>query len=122
MSEAVFYRWSDLPTDRPLEKLSRRRIIGEQVMISEVSLEKGCLVGTHAHTNEQITMVVSGKLRLRVGAEGSKCVDHVLGPGEALVLPSMVPHAAEALEDTRVVDVFSPVSEGTGIDRLGAEG
>ncbi len=101
-----------------MERLARRRIIGEQVMLSQVTLEKGCFVPTHAHANEQIACIVSGRLRFGIGAEGSpqRC-EVVVGPGEVLHLPSNVPHSAEALERTVVVDVFSPPSEKTGIDR-----
>ena len=36
--------------------------------------------------------------------------------GEVLHLPSNVPHSAFALEDSTVIDVFSPISEKTGLD------
>jgi quercetin dioxygenase-like cupin family protein len=116
---AIPYRWEDLEQDHPMEKLDRRRIIGERVMLSDVLLHRGCVVPTHAHENEQFALVVSGKIRFRIGVEGAEQKELVLGAGEVLHLPSNVPHAAEALEDTRVLDVFSPISEGTGIDRVG---
>ena len=68
---AACYRWADLPRDRPLSLLQRRRIIGERVMLSEVLLEKGCVVPAHAHDNEQFCCVLSGRLRFGLGAEGS---------------------------------------------------
>ncbi|UCE04260.1 MAG: cupin domain-containing protein [Candidatus Latescibacterota bacterium] len=102
-----------------MEKLDRRRIIGKHVMLSDVLLHRGCVVPTHAHDNEQFALVLSGRIRFRIGAEGAEQKELVLGAGEVLHLPSNVPHAAEALEDTRVLDVFSPVSDGTGIDRVG---
>ena len=114
---AVPYRWDDMQSDHPMEALSRRRIIGEQVMVSEVTLDKGCRVPLHAHENEQIAMVMSGKIRFLTGAEGSRQQEWVMEGGDVLHFPSNVPHSAEALEDTVVLDVFSPVSEGTGIDR-----
>lgn len=110
--------WSDLPTDVPMAKLSRKRIIGEQMMISQVRLERGCHVPTHSHANEQIAMILSGALRFGIGAEGSDGRYEVtVRAGEVLHLPSNVPHSADALEDTLVLDLFSPPSEKTGIDR-----
>ena len=50
---AVRYRWADLPTDRPMDLLERRRIIGQRMMMSEVLLQPGCHVPTHSHENEQ---------------------------------------------------------------------
>ncbi len=116
---AVVYRWSDLPTDRPMPLLERRRIIGEGMMISQVLLEKGCMVPSHAHENEQFACVIRGRIRFGLGVEGSP--EHqrmVLTGGEVLHLPSNVPHSAEALDETLILDLFSPPSEKTGIDRL----
>ena len=122
MSDARAYRWDDLPKDFPLDKIERRRIIGDNMMISEVRLQQGCFVPMHAHENEQIAMVVHGRLRFGVtGADGTT-TDIEAGAGEVVHLPSNVPHSAEALEESLVLDLFSPPSEGTGIDQLGAEG
>ena len=112
------YRWSDLPKDQPMALLERRRVIGKQAMISQVYLEKGCLVPTHSHFNEQFACIMSGRLRFTIGQEGDQSREELtVAGGEVLHLPSNVMHAAEALENTVVLDVFSPPSEKTGIDR-----
>ena len=114
---ATSYRWQDLTQDNPLEKLARRRIIGEHAMLSEINLDKGCHVPTHAHENEQFACVVSGRMRFGIGPEGSpERHDLELGPGEVLHLPPNVPHSADALEDSVILDVFSPPSATTGVD------
>lgn len=116
-TDANRYRWDDLPEDRPAERLVRRRIIGEKMMISEVRLRAGCRVPTHAHENEQFACVISGRLRFGIGAEGSSDRHEItLEGGEVMHLPSMVPHSAEAEEDTVVLDLFAPPSEKTGVD------
>jgi quercetin dioxygenase-like cupin family protein len=115
-NQARHYRWSELPADRPMALLSRRRIIGERAMLSEVRLEKGCEVPEHAHPNEQFAIVLSGRLRFVLGPPEARRVLEV-GAGETLLIPSNVPHAATALEETLVLDVFSPPSEKTGIDQ-----
>ena len=56
-----------------------------------------------------MTYVLEGCLRLTVGSAGETTYD--LRAGEVIHLPSNVPHAAVALEDTRVLDVFSPPRE-----------
>ncbi len=110
--------WSELPIDKPIPLLDRKRINGEQMMIAQVTLYKGCHVETHAHENEQFAWVMSGLVRFGLGAEGSaERRDVTLQGGQILHLPSNVPHSADALEDTVIVDLFSPVTEGTGIDR-----
>ncbi len=115
---AVRYRWSELPKDQPLALLERRRVVGQQAMISHVLLKKGCFVPAHAHFNEQFACILSGRLHFVLGDENAPSREELtLVAGEVLHLPSNVPHSAEALEDTVVLDVFSPPSEKTGIDR-----
>lgn len=116
-SDAAFYRWSELPQDHPMEKLDRRRITGEHVMLSEVFLHQGCIVPEHAHENEQFAVVVSGRLRFNLPGPDGSSQQVTVGAGEVLHLPPNAPHEAEALEDSVVLDVFSPVSETTGVDR-----
>jgi len=114
---AVVYCWDDLEHDEPIPLISRKRIIGKQAMISQVFLQKGCFVPTHKHENEQFAHIVSGRLRFGIGEDDSEHHrEMIVEAGEILHLPSFVPHSAEALEDTLVLDIFSPPSEKTGID------
>jgi quercetin dioxygenase-like cupin family protein len=89
-------------------------------MISDVHLQKGFRLQSHQHDNEQFGVVVSGRIRFGLGTEGTP--EHrivTLGAGEVIHLPSNLPHSAEALEDTHILDLFSPPSAGTGVDRRG---
>lgn len=116
--EPAVHTWADLPVDRPMDLLERRRVIGTRAMLSHVTLRRGFRVPTHAHANEQFAVVLSGRMRFGLGAESSPGRRHVeVRAGQVLVLPPNLPHSAEALEDAVVLDVFSPPSEKTGIDR-----
>ena len=117
-SGAVHYRWEDLDEDAPLERLTRRRVVGQQAMIARVQLRQGCDVKTHSHANEQLAVVLSGRMRFGVGVEGSpQRQDIIVSAGEVLHLPVNVAHSAFALEDSLILDIFSPPSQKTGIDR-----
>jgi quercetin dioxygenase-like cupin family protein len=117
-SGAVHHKWDQLAEDAPMPKLTRRRVIGKQAMISRVFLRNGCDIPTHAHENEQIACVISGEARFGVGAEGSpQRQELIVGAGEVLELPANVPHSCFAMEDTLILDIFSPPSQTTGIDR-----
>jgi len=96
--------------------LERRRIIGAQAMLSRVTLRRGCIVPMHAHENEQFACVISGVMRFGI-VDGGEERELTLRAGEVLHLPANVPHSAQALEDCVILDVFSPPSERTGIDR-----
>ncbi len=112
-------RWSDLVPDDPLPLVRRRRLVGDQAMLSRFDLGAGCVVPSHRHENEQFACVLSGRVRFVVG-EGDDEEELVLGSGEVLHLPAMVPHAAHGLEDAVVLDVFAPPSESTGVDASSA--
>jgi quercetin dioxygenase-like cupin family protein len=106
---ATWYRWDQLPREDLHEKLSRRMIIGDHVMLAHVYLKKGCVVPKHSHMNEQFTYILEGALRLLVGDDDAQEI--VVRAGEVLHIPGNVPHEAEALEDTVDVDVFHPPRE-----------
>ena len=105
-TDAAFYCWDKMPKEKVNELLDRRLVTGERMMLSHVYLKKGCVVPWHSHENEQITYILEGALRFWIGPEPGE--ERVLRAGEVLVIPSNLPHKAEALEDTLDVDVFSP--------------
>ncbi|HEX6053691.1 MAG TPA: cupin domain-containing protein [Gemmatimonadaceae bacterium] len=107
--KAAYHRWNDVPHEQVTELLGRRLVTGERIMVAQVELTRGCIVPKHAHVHEQMTVILEGCLRLKVGDDGAESYD--LRAGELISLPCNVPHAAEALEDTRVLDVFSPPRE-----------
>ena len=76
---------------------------GEKMYQMRARLGSGSLLPEHRHVQEQITHVITGRLRMIVAG-----VPHDLGPGESLYLPSNVPHAVETLEEACVIDTFSP--------------
>jgi quercetin dioxygenase-like cupin family protein len=100
------FRWDDMPRERLNDRLSRRLVTGERMMLAHVYLDKGCLVPMHHHENEQLTYVLEGALKFTIGEDRKQEV--VVRGGEVLHIPSNVPHEAVALEDTLDVDVFSP--------------
>ena len=112
--------WSDLPSDRPMPRITRRRVMGERMMISEVRLERGFDLASHRHENEQLVVMVQGRCLFGLGEPGGADFREVeLRTGEVLVLPPNAPHSCRALEDSHILDVFSPVSERTGVDQRG---
>ncbi len=117
MQEAKLFNWSKLPTDAPMPLLSRKRVIGEKMMISELVLQPGCTVPVHHHENEQFSCVLRGHLRFTV-LDATGVVSTVeVRDGDVLHLPSHVPHGVVAIEETLVLDLFSPPSAKTGIDQ-----
>lgn len=79
---------------------------GDKTLMAKFTLAKGSAIPTHSHPHEQTGIMISGKLRFTVDGE---IMD--VKPGDSWCLPGKVEHSAEALEDTVVVEVFSPVRE-----------
>lgn len=102
-------RWDDIERETVTSDIARRLFTGDRMMLAQVFLEKGAIVPKHSHENEQLTWIVEGALRFQIGNEGEPGYEErVVSAGEVMYIPSNVPHAAEALEDTFDVDVFSP--------------
>ncbi len=77
---------------------------GERVMVNHVILKAGTAVPPHAHPEEQLTLVLRGRIVFELEGETAE-----LGPGEIVWVPANARHAVRVLEDTVVLDVFSPV-------------
>jgi quercetin dioxygenase-like cupin family protein len=104
--EVSFFRWDSMKKERVSDMLERRLITGDRMMLAHVYLKKGCIVPKHFHENEQLTYILEGALKFSIGDDGAEEI--VVHAGEVLLIPSNVPHKAEALEETLDVDVFSP--------------
>jgi quercetin dioxygenase-like cupin family protein len=72
----------------------------------EAQLDAGSRLPEHQHPQEQIAHVVKGRMRLIVSG-----VPHEMTAGESLYIGSNVPHGAETIDDTTVIDTFSPPRE-----------
>lgn len=98
--------WEKIELERLSEKISRQMIYGQKVMAARVYLAKDAVVPRHSHVNEQLTMILSGALKLIFDDR-----EVVVRAGEMLLIPGNVPHAAVALEDTLDMDIFAPPRE-----------
>jgi quercetin dioxygenase-like cupin family protein len=110
MTDVRKLAWDDMAVEELTPLIGRRLIYTERQMLAHVYLKQGAIVPAHDHINEQITYVLSGALRFWIGAQADAPGDTFtdVRAGEVLVIPSMVRHRAEALEDTLDVDIFNP--------------
>lgn len=100
------FSWNAIPKEVLSPTIARKIITGERAMVAQVFIAKGGVVPLHHHESEQITYILEGALEFEI--EGRRIVVHA---GEVLHIPSNVPHAAVALEDTLDLDIFSPIRE-----------
>jgi len=75
-------------------------------MVVRFTFRAGATVPLHTHPHEQSSYIVTGKFRYVIAGK-----EHILLPGDSIVIPGHIPHEAEALEDTVDINSFSPPRE-----------
>ncbi len=85
-----------------------RRILAHEggMMIVEATFQKGAVGTAHRHPHEQVSYILSGKFRYTMDSES-----YILEKGDTYYVPPEVLHGAEALEDSVILDVFTPQRE-----------
>jgi quercetin dioxygenase-like cupin family protein len=101
-----YIAWSSVEIEELKPLLHRQLIVGQNIMVARVLLDKGALVPEHSHHNEQVTYVLEGALKFWIDGR-----EIVVKAGEVLTIPPHMPHQAEALEDTVDLDIFNPPRE-----------
>jgi quercetin dioxygenase-like cupin family protein len=104
MSAATLpFTWDDVKKEQINDLMKRQAIHGESMTICRMEMQPGCVVGTHSHHNEQISMVEKGSVKFTVDGQ-----DVVLKAGEVLQIHSNRVHSALALEESVLVETFAP--------------
>ncbi len=98
--------WEKIETEKLSNTITRQMLSGEYTTVARIFLARGAYVPRHAHVSEQFSLILSGGLRFIFDDR-----EVVVRTGEIIYIPSQVAHAAEALEDTVDLDVFSPRRE-----------
>ena len=75
----------------------------EQLMLVHHLMERDWVGARHSHPHEQLVYIVRGHIRL---SSGDNIFD--LRTGDSFVVPGGVEHQASALEESEVLDVFTP--------------
>jgi quercetin dioxygenase-like cupin family protein len=83
----------------------RRKIMGHDpyLMMVYVEFKKGSIGPRHAHPHTQVTYIESGSFEVFIGNE-----KQVLGAKDCYFIPANIEHGVIALEDSSLVDVFTP--------------
>jgi quercetin dioxygenase-like cupin family protein len=79
---------------------------GDKSLMVEFRLQQGATLPLHAHPHEQTGYLVTGQIRLTIGA----AVHDVL-PGDSWCIPGDVLHGAEIIADSVAMEVFAPRRE-----------
>ena len=95
------------PESKPEPGLTRKVMAyNDKLFLAEHQMVKGWVGTVHSHPHDQVVYVVRG--HLKVACQGKT---FEIRSGDSFVVRGGVEHGASALEDSLVVDVFTPCRE-----------
>jgi quercetin dioxygenase-like cupin family protein len=108
--------WRDIPPT-PLggfgDRVTIKALTADRAQVLRVEIAAGTGIPNpddpgeqEVHPMEQIDVILSGRMRYVIDG-----LERTLGPGEAIGIPGGVPHSAVALEDTTMIEVFTPIPD-----------
>jgi quercetin dioxygenase-like cupin family protein len=106
--DSVVYTATDATEVTQPEAGMQRQVLAysPQLMLVRHRFEKGWSGARHSHPHHQMVYVVRGHIRFEAAGRSWE-----LGSGDSLVVDGGVAHRAAALEDSEVLDVFTPYRE-----------
>ena len=99
------HTWKEVALEQLNPSFARRVIHGTNMTVANVILTKGSEVPWHSHLNEQMTVMVTGKLLFEF--EGGH--EFTVSEGQVMEIVPHLPHRVVALEDSCAFDLFAPV-------------
>ena len=82
-----------------------RQVLAENpsLMVVSFAFRQGAEGKLHSHPHVQSTYVRSGRFAFHIDG-----TEHLIGPGDSLVIPGGVPHGCRCLEAGELIDTFAP--------------
>ena len=100
------YNWNEVAVQQLDNGITRQMITAGNMMLAQIFVPKGVSFPAHRISSEQITIYVKGGAVYQ--SEQSRIEAR---EGDILHIPAGVQHSDQVVEDTVVLDVFSPPRE-----------
>lgn len=98
---------SSIELETMSEGISRKILArGGKIMSVEVHFNKGAVAAVHTHPHEQVGYIIKGCLEFEINGKKEDIVT-----GDSFYVRPNIPHGVTALEQTIVLDVFTPQRE-----------
>lgn len=93
-----------VPTEEMFPGFSRQTLVhNEDLMLCLFTWRKGATLSEHSHPHRQAGFVISGAVELTVSGQR-----YITRKGCSYIIQANEPHSAIALEDSVVIDAFTP--------------
>lgn len=100
-------KYEDIVPTNPAPGITRRILArGGQLMGVKADFAKGAVGEAHRHPHEQISYILAGSFEFEM--DGKK---YILHQGDTYYVAPGVLHGAVALEDSSILDLFTPQRE-----------
>ena len=107
MEEIMFYKKNNTEYKTPMEGVQFKTLAyGASTSIHEFKLDKGSTVPMHSHSHEQTGYLVSGKMNFKFKDRAV-----LAESGDSWSIPGGELHGVDVIDDSVVIEVFSPVRE-----------
>lgn len=104
---ALVTDWLKVPVEQVAEGIKRQMVVGQNVMVCRFTFDPFVVTDVHSHPHEQMTMVISGKVRFTIDG-----LTVIAAPGDVMHFPPNNRHGATMLdEEVVLIDIFSPIRE-----------
>ncbi len=77
---------------------------GKGLMMMEVQFKKGAEGYEHSHIHEQMSYCIKGKIAFQIDGK-----ETIITQGEIIYIPSNAKHGVTALEESILLDTFTPI-------------
>jgi quercetin dioxygenase-like cupin family protein len=103
----MFEQHSETGLRRVADGIEIRTLVhGERTLMVRFKLQAGHALPLHTHPHEQTGYLIEGHIRLTIDGRV-----HDVRPGDSWCIPGGVEHGGEFVEDSVIVEVFSPIRE-----------
>ncbi len=106
MEKLQSINWDEVELETVNPHMQRRIVTGERMTVARIYLKDGFVVPMHSHVHEQVTQVISGRMKFTFGDDRGEVRE--FGPGDVVVIPSDLPHEAQCIGDVEEMDMWSP--------------
>jgi quercetin dioxygenase-like cupin family protein len=105
MTEQQYFAQADASEWTELAPGNTRRVLihTPELMQVEFGFKKGAIGAPHSHPHIQVSYVAEGRFEVTIDGK-----TEVVGQGGSFIVPSGLVHSVIALEQGRLVDVFTP--------------
>jgi quercetin dioxygenase-like cupin family protein len=99
-----YVTWADVAAEEVLPGIMRQTVHGARQTMVRYLYEPGSVFPVHAHPEEQVTVVVRGRITFQIGNQWQE-----LGPGQVAIIPGSLPHGAQ-VTGTEQVETYNALS------------